>query len=173
MRTPLVITLDILGQKVDERLYNKEYLPIAVKIEGEFESLYKNRIPAEISEDKDIDFRETSKSTKMVIVADGDVIRNQLQFSQGNYIPLPLGYDRYTGQQFGNKDFVLNVMNYLTEDSSLISIRSRELKLRLLDKTRAEAHRIFWQLFNIGVPIILVLIFGIIQVTIRKNIYAK
>ncbi|HQB48115.1 MAG TPA: gliding motility-associated ABC transporter substrate-binding protein GldG [Bacteroidales bacterium] len=173
VRTPLVITLDILGQKVDERLYNKEYLPIAVKIEGEFESLYKNRIPAEISEDKDIDFRETSKSTKMVIVADGDVIRNQLQFSQGNYIPLPLGYDRYTGQQFGNKDFVLNVMNYLTEDSSLISIRSRELKLRLLDKTRAEAHRIFWQLFNIGVPIILVLIFGIIQVTIRKNIYAK
>jgi len=173
VRTPLVITLDILGQKVDERLYNKEYLPIAVKIEGEFESLYKNRIPAEISEDKDIDFRETSKSTKMVIVADGDVIRNQLQFSQGNYIPLPLGYDRYTGQQFGNKDFVLNVMNYLTEDLSLISIRSRELKLRLLDKTRAEAHRIFWQLFNIGVPIILVLIFGIIQVTIRKNIYAK
>lgn len=82
VRTPLVITLDILGQKVDERLYNKEYLPIAVKIEGEFESLYKNRIPAEISEDKDIDFRETSKSTKMVIVADGDVIRNQLQFSQ-------------------------------------------------------------------------------------------
>lgn len=173
VRTPAMISLDILGQKVDERLYDKPNIPIAARIEGEFESLFKNRIPAEIAHDKDIDFRENSLPTKMIVVADGDVIRNQMQFSQGNYLPLPLGYDRYTGQQFGNKDFILNAMNYLTDDSGLISIRSRELKIRLLDKTRTDSQRIYWQVLNIGLPVILVLLFGLMQVAIRKKKYAK
>ncbi len=173
VRTPAMISLDILGQRVDERLYDKPNIPVAARIEGEFESLFKNRLPAEIASDKDIDFRENSQPTKMIVVADGDVIRNQMQFSQGNYLPLPLGYDRYTGQQFGNKDLILNVMNYLTDDSGLISIRSRELKIRLLDKTRIESQRVYWQVLNIGLPVILVLLFGLVQVAIRKKKYAK
>jgi len=173
VRTPAMISLDILGQRVDERLYDKPNIPVAARIEGEFESLFKNRLPAEIAGDKDIDFRENSQPTKMIVVADGDVIRNQMQFSQGNYLPLPLGYDRYTGQQFGNKDLILNVMNYLTDDSGLISIRSRELKIRLLDKTRTESQRVYWQVLNIGLPVILVLLFGLVQVAIRKKKYAK
>ncbi len=173
VRTPVLISLDILGQRVDERLYERSNIPVAARIVGRFESLYKNRIPPEIFENPEIDFREKSPPTKMIVVADGDVIRNQMQLSQGNYLPLPLGYDKFTGQQFGNKDFILNAMNFLTDDSGLISIRSRELKMRLLDKTRTESERVFWQLLNVGLPVLLVILFGIIQATLRRKKYAK
>lgn len=173
VRTPVLISLDILGQRADERLYNQANIPVAVKIEGVFESLYKNRIPPEVAQNKEIDFRENSPATKMIVVADGDVIRNQMQLSQGNYLPLPLGYDKFTGQQFGNKDFILNALNYLTDDSGLISIRSRELKLRMLDTTKYDSERFFWQSLNIGLPVLLVILFGLLQATIRKKRYSK
>lgn len=173
VRTPVLISLDILGQRVDERLYERSNIPVAARIVGRFESLYKNRIPPEIFENPEIDFREKSPPTKMIVVADGDVIRNQMQLSQGNYLPLPLGYDKFTGQQFGNKDFILNAMNYLIDDSGLISIRSRELKMRLLDKTRTESERVFWQLLNLELPVLLVILFGIFQAVLRRKKYAK
>jgi ABC-2 type transport system permease protein len=84
-----------------------------------------------------------------------------------------LGYDRYTGQQFGNKELILNAMNYLTDDSGLISIRSRDLKLRLLDRTKVESERVYWQILNTVLPVLLVIIFGVILGIIRKRKYAK
>lgn len=173
VRAPVLITLDMLGQPVDERMYNRQYIPVAARVEGKFESLYKNRIPSEIARNEDIDFREVSLPTRMIVFADGDVIRNQMQFSQGNYLPLPLGYDKYTGQQFGNKDFILNAMNYLTDDSGLISIRSRELKLRLLNKTKIDSERIRWQVLNVLAPVVLIILFGLVQTAIRRKRYAR
>ncbi len=172
VNVPVMISLAILGEKPEERMYNKQNIPVAVLLEGSFESLYANRMPSEILEDKNIDFTEVGKKTKMIVIADGDIIRNQMQLSQGNYIPLPLGYDKYTGQQFGNKEFILNAMNYLTDDSGLISIRSKELKLRLLDRTKVGNERTYWQILNTIVPIVLVLIFGIILAFLRKRKYA-
>jgi len=173
VNVPVMINLAIMGEKPDERLFNKQNIPVAALLEGKFESVYANRMPPEILEDKDIDFTEESSNTKMIIIADGDMIRNQMQFSQGNYMPLPLGYDKYTGQQFGNKEFILNAMNYLTDDSGLISIRSKELRMRLLDRTKVENERTFWQILNTVVPIVLVLIFGMIQGVLRKRKYAR
>jgi ABC-2 type transport system permease protein len=173
VRAPVLISLDILGERPDQRLFNRNNIPVAAKISGTFESLYKNRVPPDITESSEIDFREESLPTKMIVVADGDVIRNQMQLTQGNYLPLPLGFDRFTGQQFGNRDFVLNVMNYLTDDSGLITIRSRELKLRLLDRTKTENQRARWQLINVGLPVLLVLVFGVAQSAIRRKRYAK
>jgi ABC-2 type transport system permease protein len=86
---------------------------------------------------------------------------------------LPLGYDRYTGQQFGNKDFVLNAMNYLCDDSGLLSVRSREVKLRTLDTARVDAERLKWQLVNTIVPVLLVLGFALVQGYLRKRRYTK
>ncbi len=173
VNVPVLISLGIMGEKPDERLFNKQDIPVAALLEGKFESLYANRMPPEITENKDISFRELSKETKMIVIADGDMIRNQMQFSQGNYLPLPLGYDRYTGQQFGNKELILNAMNYLTDNSGLISIRSKELKLRLLDRTKVNNQRTFWQILNTIVPIILVLIFGLMLGFLRKRKYAR
>lgn len=173
VNAPVYITLQIVGQQPDERLYRTPDIPVAVKVEGTFESLYNNRVPPEIMQSKEISFRPKSPETKMIVIADGDVIKNQFQLSNGKMLPLPLGYDKYTGQQFGNKELILNAMNYLTDDSGLISIRSRDLKLRLLDPTKIENERVYWQVLNTVLPVLLVVIFGIILSMIRKRRYSK
>ncbi len=173
VNTPVFISLEILNKEPDKRLYNKKNIPVAVLLEGEFESLYENRVPPEIKDNKDIGFVELSKPTKMVVVADGDVIKNQVRYSGERPMPYPLGYDRYTGQTFGNKEFILNAMNYLVDESGLISIRSRELKLRLLDRTKINENRLFWQLFNTLLPVILIMAFASVMFVIRKRKYSK
>jgi ABC-2 type transport system permease protein len=167
--TPALITLAILEQEPDKRAYTGPPKTIAVLLEGEFRSDFENRIPPEIQFDKEISFIVRSKPTSMIVVSDGDVIRNQLHFSQG--YPMPLGYDQYTGQSFGNKDFIMNALDYLLDESGLIAIRSRELKLRQLDMTRVNSNIIFWKVFNIGFPILVVIVFGLVQHYLRKRRY--
>jgi len=171
INTPALITLAILEQEPDERAYTGPQQTIAVLLEGEFRSNFENRIPPEIMSSRDIGFVPRSEPTRMIMVSDGDVIRNQLHFSEG--YPLPLGYDQFTQESFGNKDFILNAMDYLMDESGLISIRSRELKLRLLDMTRVNNNKFFWQVFNIIFPVLLVLIFGFIQNYLRKKKYTS
>lgn len=173
VNAPVFISLEILGERPDERLYRNENVPVAALLEGVFPSLYNNRVPPEIAESPEIDFLSESKKTKMIVISDGDVIKNQMQLTRNNYLPLPLGYDKFTGQQFGNKELILNAMNYLTDDSGLISIRSRELKLRLLDRQRVENERAYWQVFNTALPVLLVMIFGFFRLMIRKRKYAR
>lgn len=173
VNAPVIISLNALGKKPDERLYNRRFIPVAALLEGSFVSLYKDRIPPEIMMNKDIGFTDHVASNKMIVIADGDIISNQMQFSQGRYFPLPMGYDKYTGQQFGNKDLILNAMNYLVDDAGLISIRSRELSLRLLDRTKVDNERGFWQLINTLLPVVLVIAFGMLQTLLRKRKYAR
>jgi len=172
VNTPVLISLDILQKEPDRRLYNKQHIPVAVLLEGNFQSLYWNRIPPEIRDNKDIGFIASSEPSKMIVVCDGDIIKNQIQTTGSQPTPYPLGYDRYTGQTFGNKEFILNAMNYLIDENGLISIRSRELKLRLLDRTKINENKLFWQLINTVVPVILVIILGIIMYYARKKKYA-
>jgi ABC-2 type transport system permease protein len=169
--TPALITLSILQNEPDERLYTDPRQNIAVLLEGRFKSLYTNRIPPQIENSKDIGFLEKSKPTAMIVISDGDIVKNQFHFSQG--YPLPLGYDQYTGETFGNKDFILNALDYLTDASGLIEIRSRELKLRLLDSARVSEQKLQWQLVNTVVPVLLVFLFGVAQYYFRKRRYTK
>jgi ABC-2 type transport system permease protein len=107
----------------------------------------------------------------MIVISDGDVIRNQVQKSTGRVFPL--GYDRYSGQTFGNKNFLLNCMNYLLDEDGLLALRTREVRLRLLDKTRIQAERSYWQIMNAAVPVVLVVALGLLVGSIRKRKYAK
>jgi ABC-2 type transport system permease protein len=168
--TPALITLSILEKEPDQREFTGPQKTVAVLLEGEFRSNFENRIPPEIKNSRDIGFVAKSKPTKMIVVSDGDVIKNQLHFSKG--YPMPLGYDQYTQQSFGNKDFILNALDYMLDDSGLISIRSREVKLRLLDMTRVNNNKIIWQAFNILFPVLLVVIFGLIRNFLRKRKYS-
>jgi len=171
VNTPMLISLDILQKDPDARLYNEKNIPVAVLLEGKFESLYWNRIPPEIRDNKDIGFVASSEPVKMIVVADGDMIKNQVRTTGERPTPYPLGYDRYTQQTFGNKEFILNAMNYLIDESGLISIRSRELKLRLLDRTKISENRLFWQLFNTIIPVALIIVLGVVMLVIRKRKY--
>lgn len=167
MNAPVYINLGILGFEPDERLYKEKFLPVAVLLQGQFSSLYRNRIPPTLSGAREIGFADISSPTAMIVVADADVIRNQLHYSKG--YPMPLGFDQYTEQTFGNKKFILNAIDYLTEGSDLITIRSRDLKLRLLDITYLKGNELKWKLINVAVPPLLVIIFGIIYMLIRKK----
>ncbi len=172
VNTPVLISLEILQREPDRRLYAVPHIPVAVLLEGKFESLFSNRVPPEIRESEEIRFLDRSKPARMIVVADGDIIKNQTRMSEGRRLPYPLGYDRYTGQTFGNKEFILNAMNYLVDENNLISIRSRELKLRLLDRTRVSEDRIFWQVLNTVAPVVLILVLGIVMFLVRKRNYA-
>ncbi|MGA3014207.1 MAG: Gldg family protein [Bacteroidales bacterium] len=172
VNAPVYIDLEILKKPASESEYNQGTQPVAVLLEGNFNSLYLFRIPPELSDNKDLQFvSKCAKPTKMIIVGDGDIIKNQFELSQG--YPLPLGYDQYTRQTFGNKDFILNAMNYLCDDSGLISVRSRELTLRLLDTTKIENQRLFWQLLNVILPLLIILVFSFVKLRLRSRKYSR
>jgi ABC-2 type transport system permease protein len=152
-------------------LYSQGPQPVAILLEGTFQSAFQFRIPPELEANPELGFMGKSKPTKMVVIADGDIAKNQFHFRDG--YPLPLGYDQYTRQTFGNKDLILNILNYLTDDSGLISVRSRELKLRLLDGSRIAKERLLWQLANILIPLILIAGFGFAKYRLRHRKYAS
>ena len=168
---PAMISLSLIRQQTDESLYQGPPRPLAVLMEGVFESHYKNRVPPSLMEAKEIGFKDFSERTAMIVVSDGDVIKNQFHIPNG--YPLPLGYDQFTRETFGNKEFILNAINYLTAGPGLISIRSRELKLRLLDKTKITNNRTVWQIANVLAPVFVVLIVGMLLIWLRKRKYAR
>ena len=170
VNAPALIDLEILKKQPNERMFNKGPFSIAVLLEGEFTSSFLYRIPPDLAGNPSLGYRAKSKKTKMIIIGDGDIVKNQFHFSQG--YPLPLGFDQYTKQTFGNKDLAMNAVNYLCDDSGIISVRSRELKLRMLDTAKVAKQRFFWQLINILLPILLIAGFGIGKNRLRKRTYA-
>lgn len=171
INAPVRVDMRIMQFPQDEAQFKDAYQPLAVLLEGEFSSVFKNRIPPSIAGSKEIGYKDHGVSTKMIVIGDGDIIRNDIQSSSGK--PYPLGFDKYTNQQFGNKNFILNCMNYLCDDSGLLSVRSRELTLRLLDKKKIKLDRLKWQIINTALPLLLVLVYGILHFFRRKRKYAK
>lgn len=171
LKAPAVINLAITRQNPDERLYVGPPKSIAVLLEGEFLSDFRNRIPPEIANNKEIGFKGVSKRTSMIIISDGDIIRNQFHIPEG--YPLPLGYDQFTRETYGNKAFILNAMSYLVDGPGLISSRSKEMRLRMLDKTKINNNKIFWQSFNLVAPLLLILVLAVLMIWTRKRKYSR
>lgn len=168
---PVFISLSMLRQTPDKRMFPAKGQNVAYLLKGTFPSLYANRIPQEIAESQEMKFMEESVPTAMIVVADGDIIRNQIEVKRKN--PLPLGYDQYTGNTYANKEFIENCISYLVDGEGLIDIRSRELKIRLLDTTKIAQERTKWQLINTLVPIALIIALGFVMAFIRKKKYSK
>lgn len=168
--TPVRILAAQVKLKPNESQYNNSFQNVACLLEGQFESNYKNRITRRILEDSIFDFKGNSKPTKMIIVSDGDIAKNEYQ--RGTGMIFPVGYDMYTKQQFANKTFLLNCMNYLLDDEGLLQLRSREVKLRLLDKKKTATQVSKWKFINVGIPLIAIVCFGLIQYYIRKKKYS-
>ena len=170
VNAPVRINLGMVNIRPDERQYRKQYQPVAVLLEGSFHSLFDNRIAPAIARDSAIGFKNIGKPAKMIVVADGNIARNSFD---RNGQPLPLGFDIYTRRTFGNKDFILNCMNYLCDDSGLMSARLREVKLRMLNKKKITLERFYWQTLNVVGPLVLIGLLALITNYIRKNKYAK
>ena len=168
---PVFITLAMLRQAPDKRMFASKGKNVAYLLKGSFPSLYANRIPQEIAEDNGTNFMEESIPTAMIVVADGDIIRNQIDIKTRK--PLPLGFDQYTQNTYANKEFIENAIGYLVEGEGMIDIRSRELKVRLLDDTKINRERTKWQVVNTLLPIAVIIALGFVMAFIRKKKYSK
>jgi len=164
---PTQINIKNLIESKPEEYFTMQYIPVAVAMEGEFESVFTRRQTPQnlynVSPRKD-----RSPKNRMVVVADGDIIRNEVERSQGSIGILPLGFDRLTGQTYGNANFIINTLQYLTADEKWIELRNREIRLRLLNKSAITTYRSFYQFINIAVPLALLLIFGGVFLSLRK-----
>ena len=163
--TPTFIALQSIAEEVVESDYKGGNQLFAVLLEGTFNSAYKNRIhPFNTAL-----FKGQSVENKMIVIADGDVGKNQLLKNK----PYDLASDKWTNQQFGNKDFLLNSVAYLLDDSGLINLRNKSLQIRMLDKQKAFKERTFWQFFNVILPLLLLFGFGFGFAFWRKKKYSK
>ncbi|KUJ60059.1 gliding motility-associated ABC transporter substrate-binding protein GldG [Flavobacteriaceae bacterium CRH] len=165
--TPVEVNLNIVTEKTSPQDYlNKGNIPLSVLLEGSFHSVFENRVLPF----KENSFQAKGKPTKMIVISDGDLARNQLD---KNLMPVELGYDQRTGNLYDNKDFMMNCVNYLLDDTGLINIRSKDLELPLLDKEKVYENYSLTQFITIGLPILILLVFGLAFTYIRKRKYSK
>jgi ABC-2 type transport system permease protein len=152
----------------DENSYQFAYIPVAVSLEGEFSSLYAYLgAPESIVESTPM--RKRSVRTRQIVVAAGSAIRNEWQHNQ----PLPLGYDRYTKTQFGNRDFMLNAVLYLTDNDGWLQLRQKEITLRLINDQRAQKARVKAQVISMVIPLALLGLLGGLIMVVKKRKYVK
>ena len=160
LKNPVRISLDIVNMKPDFKDHPRRN--IAVLLEGEFQSPYAQRLPKQILEDPDVAYKDRSPSNAMIVISDGDIAQNKPNKE--------LGFDRYLGRKiYGNKEFIINALNYLLNDNSLITLRSRTITLRKLDPVRAQEERQFWQVLNVGGPVIICALLGFLMAWVRKR----
>ena len=170
LEVPTMLSLQMVEQEPDPSLFQSTPMPAGVLLEGNFTSNFRNRpVPQGIAEQLNIP--EISNPAKVIVFSDGDIFKNQINSSDGS--PYPLGFDRYTQQQYANKSLLLNAVDYLSDDSGIIGLRNKEIKLRLLDRAKIRQEKTFWQLINIGLPIILLIVCGIFQHYYRIRKYTR
>ncbi|HAT70742.1 gliding motility-associated ABC transporter substrate-binding protein GldG [Croceibacter atlanticus] len=160
---PRQLSLKALGQQPNLELYKDGEQPLAVLLEGSFTSVYENRL-------KPFSYKNNinnSEATAMLVISDGDIIKNKTNGNQ----PLELGFERYTGAAYGNKEFLLNSVNYLLDDTGLIDIRSKEISIAFLNPDKIADEKLKWQLINILLPLVLLAIFGVVFISLRKRKY--
>ncbi len=159
---PSLVSLSSIADDVDIENYKSNSQILGVLMEGNFTSAYKNRTKA-----FETKFKEESASNKMIVVSDGDIIANQIQNGQ----PTRMDLDKWTGQQFGNKDFLLNAIAYLLDDTGILNLRSKSLEIKLLNKEKVANEKSSIQFINIVLPLILLAIFGFVFSYLRKRKY--
>jgi len=167
---PAQVSLENIQRQVDENTFKSKKMPIAVLLEGKFESNFKNRLISDLalSDDKII---KTSKPTKMVVVSDGDIPVNKVSAKGEVY---PIGFDVNSQRQYmGNKDLMLNAINYLCDDEGLMAIRLREIKMRLLSKEKVLQEKAFWKIINTALPVVIIILFGVFASYLRKRKYSR
>lgn len=164
---PVEVKLEMVQERPEQSEFkNTGNIPVSVLLEGSFHSVYENRVlPFE-----DKSFKTKEKNNKMIVISDGDVIRNQLD---KNYQPLELGYDKWTNKLYANKEFMLNCVNYLLDENGLINIRTKVVNLPLLDKQKVYDNYSTAQMLTIGLPLLLLSVFGIVFTFLRRRKYGK
>jgi ABC-2 type transport system permease protein len=175
LSTPAIVSFNTLKREADMKSFNQKNIPIAVLLEGKFTSLYTNRISKALADTLAGMYRQPFLSSsasvnKMVVVSDADIVMNVVAQNRDPR-KTPMGWNQFTERTYANKDFFLNCVEYLVNPSGILEARSKDLTLRLLDPKKVEENKTTWQFINIGIPVILILIFGFIYQAIRRKKY--
>lgn len=173
--TPAMVSLNSVKTEDDIKTFNKSHIPVAVLLEGKFSSLYSNRLSGAVLDTLANMYQQpflpqASFPTKMIVISDADIVSNVFSQQQG---PLEMGLNQFTQTQYANKDFILNSLEYLVNNSGILETRSKDFTLRLLDPKKVESDKTFWQIINIGGPVLLILLFGAVFQALRKRKYQR
>ncbi len=171
-QSPMIVNLAMIDAPPARSLFNRQFIPTGVLKEGKFTSVFKNRMVQGFGIVNGSPIILESKPTKMIFISDGGLIANKVSFINGKYTPLALGYDKVSNLTFGNREFLVNAIHYLCDDSGLMQLRSRTMQMRLLDKVRLREHKLFWQLVNLLLPVILILAGGSFFWLYRRRKYS-
>lgn len=171
--TPALISFESVKQASDTRLFNKPDVPVAVLLEGKFNSLFANRISSAVADSLSNVYKQpflaaAASPSRVIVCADADIVMNEVSQQNG---PLPMGFNKDINYKFANKDFIENCMEYLVNPSNILETRSKDFTLRLLDPKKVEDDRLFWQFINIALPLLLVLAGGYVYQMLRKRKY--
>ena len=167
------VGFDIIQNPPTDNWFDEQNKPVAVLYEGTFPSFYTNRVDEEFKQELaniGTDFKEKSIATSQIVIGDGDIVKNLITPEGGH---MPLGFNQFSGQIYDNKNFLLNCVEYLMGDDGLLAARTKKVQLRLLDTTRAQEEKGFWQFINLGLPLLFLLLFGGIWNTVRWYKYAR
>ena len=173
LTSPAMVSVNSVRSEEDMRSFTKSYIPVAVLLEGKFNSFFNNRVSSNLADSilrssgKPY-LNKAEKEGKQIVVADADIVTNEVTQTKG---PLPMGLLGMENYRFANREFFLNSIDYLVSNNNLFETRNKEFVLRLLDKKKLQEHRIEWQVINIGLPILFVLILGSLFQWRRKKRY--
>lgn len=167
INVPALINLESLKIQPNQDQFNEKNKITSVLLEGVFNSVFNNRISNVVKNDTNIDFYSQSIKNKMIVISDNHFIYNQ--FSNGE--ALPLGFDKHTRQSYGNREFIINCIDYLFNKEAYIHIRSKKLILRLINKSKAKKDKRYWQIINLLFPILIISFMGLIFLTHRRKKY--
>ena len=168
LKAPAVMSFNFANKNLNANDYKAGVQTVGVLLEGKFESLFNNRILP--SDSRSATFKSSGKPSKIIVCSDGDIPVND--FDKKQNVPLPLGFDKYSGNTFANKDFVMNAVDYLLDDNGIISARNKEIVLRPLDKVALQDGREYWQGINLIIPIVVLVLAGLLKGYLRKRRYA-
>ncbi len=168
LTAPVNVSITTLRQPDLASQFTQANIPVAYLLEGKFSSAFRNRFLPDSASQKD--FKADGVRAKLIVVGDGDIASNVVNPRTGQ--PQPLGFDPFTNTTFASRDLLLNMISYLIDDNGLIQVRSKEISIRPLDKEEITAERTKWQIINIGIPLIALVIFAVIRSFIRKKKFA-
>lgn len=169
LSAPVNVNINELRSDLTTHKFTQHFIPVGYLLEGTFTSLYKNRFAPDSSSAEN--FLPESKRTSLIVVADGDLARNETDPRTGQ--PLPLGLDPYTNYTFANGDLLMNMVAYLVDENGLIRARNKEIRLRPLDREQIAAEKLKWQLINLVLPLVVLAVFGVVRSYFRKRKFAS
>lgn len=170
---PVTLDFEILRYEPQPEKFNKPYQPLSILLEGVFPSLYANRVTEQMlsgMEEIGLEFKTESSPTRMIVVSDGDIVKNLVSANGETSV---LGYNKYNKFTYSNRDFLINAIEYLLDENGVIAARGKDVRLRLFDTVRAKSERTKWQVINIVLPLVFLALFGVVYNWMRRRRYAR